>query len=88
MKEIQVGLRSEMRSAFGSDAQIYREASGDADSVTSSLLKREGIPGIKYLDQGSRQGGKGTQNFVVFDEQIPQILAINDEPIARALAGR
>ena len=53
-----------------------------------SLRGNEVTPGIKYLDQGSRQGGKGTSNFVLFDDQIPQILAINDEPIARALAGR
>jgi hypothetical protein len=24
------------------------------------------IPGVKYLDQGSRDSGKGTRNFVVF----------------------
>ena len=30
-------------------------------------LRQEGIPGIKYLDAGSRgQGGSGTRNFVVF----------------------
>jgi hypothetical protein len=41
----------------------------------SATLKRLGIPGIKYLDQGSRSGGKGTSNFVVFDDQIPKILS-------------
>lgn len=40
----------------------------------SVFLKQHGIPGIKYLDQGSRTGGKGTSNFVVFDDQIPKIL--------------
>jgi hypothetical protein len=25
-----------------------------------------GIPGIRYLDAGSRDGGSGTRNFVVF----------------------
>ena len=39
---------------------------GDPDSV-AEILQQEGIPGIKYLDAGSRgQGGKGTRNFVVF----------------------
>ena len=33
----------------------------------SDYLRRLGIPGIKYLDAGSRgQGGSGTRNFVVF----------------------
>ena len=32
----------------------------------SEYLRSLGIPGIKYLDAGSRDGGKGTRNFVVF----------------------
>ena len=32
----------------------------------SRMLKDAGIPGIKYLDAGSRDGGSGTRNFVVF----------------------
>jgi hypothetical protein len=28
--------------------------------------QRLGIPGIKYLDEGSRANGKGTRNFVTF----------------------
>lgn len=33
----------------------------------SNSLRELGIPGIRYLDQGSRAGGAGTSNFVVFD---------------------
>jgi len=33
----------------------------------SDALREAGIPGIRYLDQGSRAGGAGTSNFVVFD---------------------
>ena len=98
----------------------------------SNYLQSKGIPGIKYLDQGSRpmkgfgrgqilslynkqpkgqtwlatadtgavkefkdygeaekwmteQVQKKTSNFVLFDDQIPQILAINDDPIAQSL---
>ena len=29
-----------------------------------------GIPGIRYLDQGSRGAGDGTRNFVIFDENL------------------
>ena len=32
----------------------------------AELLKRSGIPGIKYLDAGSRGASTGTRNFVVF----------------------
>lgn len=36
-------------------------------SMVSEKLREAGIPGIKYLDAGSRgQGGSGTRNFVVF----------------------
>jgi hypothetical protein len=33
-----------------------------------------GIPGIKYLDEGSRAAGSGTRNFVVFDENLISIV--------------
>jgi hypothetical protein len=36
-------------------------------SDASAILKEKGIPGIRYLDGGSRTGGAGTSNFVVFD---------------------
>ena len=39
----------------------------EASPLASEVMKRMGIPGIKYLDAGSRgQGGAGTRNFVVF----------------------
>ena len=40
----------------------------------SELLKRSGIPGIRYLDQGSRTAGEGTSNFVVFDPKHMNII--------------
>jgi hypothetical protein len=42
--------------------------------AASEILRQAGIPGIKYLDQGSRAAGKGTYNYVVFDENLPKIL--------------
>lgn len=36
-------------------------------SAASVRLREAGIPGIRYLDQGSRGAGQGTSNFVVFD---------------------
>lgn len=49
---------------------------GDANHI-AEILREAGIPGIKYLDAGSRgQGGTGTRNFVVFpgEEKKVQIL--------------
>ncbi len=40
----------------------------------SEALKKAGVPGIKYLDQGSRGAGEGTRNYVVFDDQLIEIL--------------
>lgn len=42
--------------------------------IASSMLNEAGIPGIKYLDQGSRGLGEGTSNYVVFDPKIVEIL--------------
>lgn len=43
-------------------------------AAISKTLKSYGIPGIRYLDGGSRAGGKGTSNFVVFDDSLPKII--------------
>lgn len=43
-------------------------------SFATQVLREAGIPGIRYLDGGSRGQGAGTSNFVVFDDQIPKIV--------------
>jgi hypothetical protein len=42
----------------------------------SERLQKAGIPGVRYLDQGSRASGQGTHNYVVFpgEEQRLKIL--------------
>ena len=42
--------------------------------ATSEMLRELGIPGIRYLDQGSRGAGQGTSNFVVFDPKHMNII--------------
>ena len=53
---------------YGTDAlpmsQLFHHLGNDA--VLAENLRKNGIPGIKYYDQGSRQGEKKTRNFVVF----------------------
>jgi len=53
-----------------------------SDKKASEFLRDEvGIPGIKYLDQGSRYGEGESRNFVVFDESRLKVLKRNDEKI-------
>jgi hypothetical protein len=40
----------------------------------SKALREAGLPGIKYLDQGSRGAGEGTSNYVLFNDKIIDIL--------------
>ena len=50
---------------------------GDAmrtDSSLEDLAREAGIPGIKYLDRGSRMSGDGSRNYVVFDDKLIEIL--------------
>ena len=42
--------------------------------TTASALRDAGIPGIKYLDQGSRTAGEGSRNYVVFDDKLLDIM--------------
>lgn len=53
--------------------EFLRKKLGSQEAA-SAKLHSLGIPGIKYLDQGSRTAGKGTRNFVVFDENDVKIL--------------
>lgn len=60
------------------DNQAMRmgEWSGRADlqRTVAGRLRSVGVPGIKYLDQGSRQSGEGSRNYVVFDDRLVRIL--------------
>jgi hypothetical protein len=56
---------------------------GVSQSKIAEHLSKLGIPGIKYLDQGSRDAVEGTRNFVVFPgkENLLSIQDINGNPI-------
>ncbi len=49
--------------------------------MTSDALRQSGIPGIRYLDGGSRGAGAGSSNYVVFpgNEGLLQILERNGQ---------
>jgi hypothetical protein len=45
-----------------------------AHDVIAGTLRDAGIPGIRYLDQGSRGAGEGSHNYVVFDDKLIDII--------------
>ena len=53
------------------------------DSRMAEEFSKNGVPGIRYLDGGSRGAGDGTSNFVVFpgNEGLLSILERNGMPI-------
>ena len=59
-------------------AEIYRNTSNplteEGSDAAAKALREAGIPGIKYLDGGSRGKGEGTYNYVVFDEKNIEII--------------
>lgn len=81
-----------LEDAFGSDMDdrtgeaYYRDltAREDGDQQAASLaLAKAGVPGIKFLDAGSRREGDGTRNLVVFDDSLIEITHKNGDPVTK-----
>lgn len=53
----------------------------DESQIAADLLKR-GVPGVRYLDAGSR-GKSGTSNYVVFDDALIELLTRNGAPVKK-----
>ena len=62
---------------------IYRaiEQKLGSSQAASEYLRSIGIPGHKYLDQGSRGTGKGTYNYVIYDPEAVNVLERNYNPL-------
>jgi hypothetical protein len=72
------------------DTQALHGFLGLTPQESINALNKAGIPGIKYLDQGSRSAGEGSRNYVVFDDKLIDILkkyGIAGLPAAGAAAG-
>jgi hypothetical protein len=80
--------------ATGDDFHRHLEeiSAEQADEIGSDIptrvsardyMVRQGIPGIRYLDAGSRGAGKGTSNYVVFDDKLIDIVSRNNQPIKK-----
>lgn len=65
---------AEATAMAGGDSSAVRFYTHKDKALTSNTLLDAGIPGIKYLDQGSRNAGEGSRNYVVFDDKLVDIL--------------
>lgn len=67
----------------GADLHDFLKYSGYDQWELSSKMADQGIPGIRYLDGGSRGTGQGTSNFVVFpgNEGLLTILERNGQAL-------
>jgi hypothetical protein len=52
----------------------FEPAMDELGASASSVLREAGIPGIRYLDGMSRSAGEGSSNYVVFDDELIDIL--------------
>lgn len=71
-------MNAEDRAEFSRIAQAI-DNTKNAAAVASEALRQAGIPGIRYLDQGSRGSGKGTRNIVVFPGGEDQVKILKQE---------
>jgi GNAT superfamily N-acetyltransferase len=55
-----------------------------APKAASARLAAAGVPGLRYLDAGSRDTGQGTRNVVVFDASIVELTHKDGTPITAA----
>jgi len=66
--------------------EVFSKALG-GQKAAAEALRKAGVPGLKYLDQGSRGSGDGTRNFVVWDQDVldrTKVLQRNDETFKAA----
>jgi len=63
-----------LNNAHDWSASINGWGRDSARKILASDLRDAGIPGIRYLDQGSRTAGEGSRNYVVFDDKLVEIL--------------
>lgn len=91
-KEVQAGLSkalakrpgmtgAELYNVFGGSGALRQDLNTNFGfgKQASETLKELGIPGIRYLDGGSRGAGQGSSNFVVFDPEMIRILERNGQ---------
>jgi hypothetical protein len=71
-KDARIAARNDNLTGEGAHYQLSKLMGGPAEAATA--LREAGIPGISYLDAGSRGAGQGTLNHVMFDDATIDIL--------------
>ncbi len=73
----------QMKGRTGRDYYEFYWGGSPHGASASGHLTELGIPGIRYLDEGSRAAKKGTSNFVVFpgEESKLRIMEVNGRPV-------
>ena len=79
------GWNDPLDAPFAAVLDALEIAKGNNRAAASESLRNAGIPGIRYLDGGSRADGAGTSNFVVFpgEESALTILERNGKPVRK-----
>lgn len=75
-------LGSELMQLLGQSDQMSASSvlsGGTGGAASSARLQAAGIPGIRYLDAGSRGGADGTRNIVVFPGEESKIKILKRE---------
>jgi hypothetical protein len=68
-------------------AEKWRARRGaEGPRLASEELAAAGIPGIRYLDAGSRAEGEGTHNYVIFDDKLVNVVSKSAAEDAEAAA--
>jgi hypothetical protein len=93
VQKILLPYQKEIGGSFGTGEQTLKAIAferrmkglDDSPAAVAEQLRQMGIPGVKYLDEGSRAKGEGTRNFVTFpgEEKNLTILERNAEKSAK-----
>lgn len=73
-KDVYNALAMQARDANLHRSNLQGTTLPGSQAAASQDLLGFGIPGIRYLDGGSRGAGQGTSNYVVFDDKLLKIL--------------
>lgn len=71
----------------GGDANKVRTISDSTAPARAEFMRDTGVKGIKFLDQGSRNVGQGSSNYVIFDENLISIVRKYGIATAAAMLG-
>ena len=74
LRAFQAGTENPAMGMVATGQDLHRALSDYGSADASSVFREAGIPGIKYLDAGSRGAGDGSRNYVVFDENLISIV--------------